>query len=78
MSHYPAGSVLADGGFELIAPDAVPDADARADARQVSAAHLALAWLARQEQGVPADADEILYLRAPDAKPGAVPKRVTA
>lgn len=78
LSHYPAGSVLADGGFQLVAPDAVPEAEARADARQVSAAHLALAWLARQEQGVPADADEILYLRAPDAKPGAVPKRVTA
>lgn len=78
LSRYPAGSAVAEGGFELVAPDAVPAAEARADARQVSAAHLALAWLEREERGLDAEADEILYLRAPDAKPGAVPKRVTA
>lgn len=78
LSRYPTGSAIAEGGFELVAPDAVPEAEARADARQVSAAHLALAWLAREEQGAEAEVDEILYLRAPDAKPGAVPKRVTA
>jgi hypothetical protein len=56
----------------------VPDDATRADAREVSAAHLALAWLERRERGLPGATDEILYLRAPDAKPGAVPKRVTA
>ncbi|MGO1545498.1 MAG: tRNA (adenosine(37)-N6)-threonylcarbamoyltransferase complex dimerization subunit type 1 TsaB [Gulosibacter sp.] len=63
--------------FELVAPDAVPTETTHVAADSVAAAHLALAWLDRQARGVPADPDEVLYLRAPDAKPGAVPKRVT-
>ncbi|MFD2756888.1 tRNA (adenosine(37)-N6)-threonylcarbamoyltransferase complex dimerization subunit type 1 TsaB [Gulosibacter faecalis] len=78
LSRYAAGSPVAASGFTLVAPDAVPDDATRADAHEVSAAHLALAWLERRERGLPEATDEILYLRAPDAKPGAVPKRVTA
>lgn len=78
LTHFAAGESVA-GDFELVAPDALAD---RADvthvaANQVSAAHLALAWLDRETSGIEAAADEVLYLRAPDAKPGAVPKRVT-
>lgn len=63
--------------FELILPDAVPTRGEHVAASQVSAAHLALAWLEREQRGVPAASDAVIYLRAPDAKPGAVPKRVT-
>lgn len=70
------------GNFELIAPDAVAalaeeSGATHVPATQVSAAHLALAWLDRETANIDAAADEVLYLRAPDAKPGAVPKRVT-
>ncbi|WP_087004825.1 tRNA (adenosine(37)-N6)-threonylcarbamoyltransferase complex dimerization subunit type 1 TsaB [Gulosibacter sp. 10] len=77
LTHFPAGEALA-GAFELVAPDAVPADVVHVPAAQVSAAHLALAWLDRELLGVPAEPDEVLYLRAPDAKPGAVPKRVTS
>lgn len=78
LTHFGAGESVA-GDFELIAPDAVVGGEdsAHVPATQVSAAHLALAWLDREIHGVAAAPDEVLYLRAPDAKPGAVPKRVT-
>lgn len=79
---YPFGSALPAGATELVAPDDVAerfaDVEHRVDAERVSAAHLALAWLDRVESGQPADADELVYLRAPDAKPAAARKRVTS
>lgn len=82
-TRYEAGATASDGAFALIEPAdaealAASEGRARADAGQVSAAHLAFAWLARAAAGTAAVADEILYLRAPDAKPGTLPKRVTA
>ena len=82
-TRYAAGATASDGRFELIAPaeaDALAAAESRqrVDAATVSAAQLALAWLDREARGIAPLADEILYLRAPDAKPGALPKRVTA
>ncbi|MDJ1370025.1 tRNA (adenosine(37)-N6)-threonylcarbamoyltransferase complex dimerization subunit type 1 TsaB [Gulosibacter molinativorax] len=79
LTHFAAGETVA-GDFVLVQPDApeLSSGDAtHVPATQVSAAHLALAWLDREAAGVEAAADEVLYLRAPDAKPGAVPKRVT-
>ncbi len=83
-SRYEHGELRSRVGFTLIAPGDVAGilaADpelARADARQVSAHHLTLAWLEAQQAQLPDIADDILYLRAPDATPGAQPKRVTA
>lgn len=81
-SRYEPGEVSARDGFALCTP---ADAEALAAgglahvaATQVSAWHLALAWLDRRLAGLPEFPNELLYLRAPDAKPGAVPKRVTA
>lgn len=76
----------ADGAaapFVLVRPDdaealAAGEGRIRVAATGVSAEHLALAWLDGEQAGLAPVADEILYLRAPDAKPGAVPKRVTA
>lgn len=76
LTRFGKGETIA-AEFELIAPDAVPADATHIAATQVSAAHLALAWLDRAAIGYPAAPDEVLYLRAPDAKPGAVPKRVT-
>ncbi|RRJ87592.1 tRNA (adenosine(37)-N6)-threonylcarbamoyltransferase complex dimerization subunit type 1 TsaB [Gulosibacter macacae] len=77
-SRYEQGEVTSSEGFTLLTPaEAEAVTITRADASQVSAWHLALAWLDRRQGGLPEAADEILYLRAPDAKPGAVPKRVT-
>ncbi|MFD2674459.1 tRNA (adenosine(37)-N6)-threonylcarbamoyltransferase complex dimerization subunit type 1 TsaB [Gulosibacter bifidus] len=79
LTRYEAGE-LRGSEFALIAPDAVADSLRGAehvDASQISAAHLALAWCDRVRAGLDAEADEILYSRAPDAKPGAVPKRVS-
>ena len=82
-SRYEFGELRSAGGFALMTPAAAESAAAepgleRADARQISAHHLTLAWLEGRHQDLPELTDEILYLRAPDAKPGAVPKRVTA
>lgn len=79
LTRYGAGE--AEGSaFTLVTPDEAAahlgDA-ARVDADQVSAAHLALAWCDRRDRSVAPEIDEIIYSRAPDAKPGAVPKRVT-
>lgn len=81
-SRYAADELRA-GPFELVSPadaEALAAAEGRVHVpgRQVSAAHLALSWLDGLHAGLDDIADEILYLRAPDAKPGAVPKRVTA
>ena len=67
----------------LVRPDEAEELARRegrvhAPASRVSALHLALSWLDGELAGLEPLADEILYLRAPDAKPGAVPKRVTA
>ena len=79
LTRYPAGIAEASG-FELVSPDDVDELlgeARRVDAAQISAAHLALAWCERRDRGANPAADEILYSRAPDAKPGAVPKRVS-
>lgn len=80
VSRYAPGRMAAAEPPRLEAPDAIALAagEARADASRVSAAHLALALLARRAAGEPEAADELLYLRAPDAVPSAGPKRVTA
>lgn len=80
VSRYAAGSPAAEAAPELVAPDAVAvaEGEVRVDARRVSAAHLALALLERRAAGLPEAADELLYLRSPDAVPSAGPKRVTA
>lgn len=78
-TRYSAGAFEGEP-FVLVSPgdvDAVIDGAARVDADQVSAAQLAFAWCERRERGIAAASDEILYSRAPDAKPGAVPKRVS-
>lgn len=77
LTHFNEGETLA-GDFQLVLPDDVPTDATHVAASQVSAAHLALAWLDREASGIDAATDDVLYLRAPDAKPGAVPKRVTS
>ena len=80
-SVYPSGWVIPSRGPELCAPDEVTarfgESEHRVDASEVAAAHLALAWLDRRILGLGPDADEVVYLRAPDAVPSAGPKRVT-
>lgn len=81
-SRYPAGWIIADAAPRLVRSDEV-GADflgvaARIDAEEISAVHLALAWLERRELGLEAEEDSIIYLRAPDAVPAPAPKRVTA
>ncbi|KAB1662331.1 tRNA (adenosine(37)-N6)-threonylcarbamoyltransferase complex dimerization subunit type 1 TsaB [Pseudoclavibacter chungangensis] len=79
---YPFGRLVPDEPTVLVAPDEVAtrfDGVAhRVDAERVSATHLALAWLDRVQLGQDADPDELVYLRAPDAKPAAGRKRVTS
>lgn len=75
LSRFEYGFTSAPDGFRLIAPADVPEADeegqplARTFPQQVSAGHLAQAWLDREREGDAERADEILYLRAPDARP---------
>jgi len=80
-SLYASGHLRAEGGFRLASPDddfTLGGAAAHVDARQVSAAHLALAALEQLEAGLEPIRDEIVYLRAPDAVPATTIKRVTA
>ncbi|KAB1649324.1 tRNA (adenosine(37)-N6)-threonylcarbamoyltransferase complex dimerization subunit type 1 TsaB [Pseudoclavibacter endophyticus] len=80
-SIYPAGWVIAAEGPVLLSPDEVDghftDVSHRVDGTEVSAAHLALAWLDRAALGLEPDEDRLIYLRAPDAVPSGAPKRVT-
>lgn len=80
-SRYPVGWTIAAEGPLLLRPDDIAghfdDVDERVDATQVSAAHLALAWLDRVTLGLEPDDDRLIYLRAPDAVPSSGAKRVT-
>lgn len=80
-SRYPRGWVIAAEGPILARPDEVDERFAgithRVDATDVSAAHLALAWLDRVTLGLDPDDDRLVYLRAPDAVPATGVKRVT-
>lgn len=80
-SRYPAGWVIAQEGPLLAAPGEVDELFAgtrhRFDATDVSAAHLAIAWLDRVTLGLVPDPDRLIYLRAPDAVPPTGTKRVT-
>lgn len=75
LSRYEYGFTSAADGFSLVAPGAVPDTDdtgrplARTFPHRVSAGHLAQAWLDRERVGAAERPDEIIYLRAPDARP---------
>ncbi|PPG38802.1 tRNA (adenosine(37)-N6)-threonylcarbamoyltransferase complex dimerization subunit type 1 TsaB [Pseudoclavibacter sp. RFBA6] len=75
-SRYERGLLVASS-CELHRPDAVPGAAHHFDTRTISAAHLALAWLDREAQGLEAELNSIVYLRGADAVPSNGPKRVT-
>lgn len=80
VSRYAPGRAAASGAPELHAADELPATEGAriVTANRVRAPHLALALLDRRAAGEPEAADELLYLRAPDAVPSAGPKRVTA
>lgn len=75
-SRYEQGLLVASS-CELHTPDHVPESEHRFDTRAISAAHLALAWLDREVQGLEAEGNAIIYLRGADAVPSNGPKRVT-
>lgn len=80
-SRYPLGWVLPASGPVLLGKQDVDagftEVSHRIDATSVPAAHLALAWQARQRLALAPDVDRLVYLRAPDAVPAAAVKRVS-
>lgn len=69
VSTYAPGRIAAVERPALADPSELilPEGHVRVEADRVSAAHLALAALAREAAGEAQAADELLYLRAPDA-----------